>query len=44
MPRNFVELLERVRELLRNLEPHHGDAVRDLRLEVDRAIEAVKRQ
>jgi hypothetical protein len=37
-----LELLERVREVLRSIEHRHGDVVRDLRLEVDRAIEDAK--
>jgi hypothetical protein len=38
----LMNLLERVRELLREIEPSRGDAVRQLRLEVDRAIEALR--
>jgi hypothetical protein len=36
-----MNLLERVRELLRGIEPH-SDAALQLRLEVDRAIEALR--
>jgi hypothetical protein len=38
----LARLLEQVRELLRELEQQHGGRVLQLRLEVDRAIEALR--
>jgi hypothetical protein len=39
---NLIVLLEHARELLHSIEHQHDDTVRDLRLEVDRAIEDLR--
>jgi hypothetical protein len=39
---DLARLLELLRELLRELEQQHGERVLQLRLEVDRAIEALR--
>jgi len=40
--RKLINLLERVRELLRSVEHQPHDTVQDLWLEVDRVIEAIR--
>jgi hypothetical protein len=40
--RSFIDLLERVREVLRSIERQHHDTVQDLRLALDRAIEDLR--